>query len=116
MVDPASIISEEARGALHPMPILAPKTRSEATISQSQPPELVPDTSSGDESEEDDDEGDGSLTMAPEEIKVIRRLSNRSNVLPVIAHADSLTDEKLAAVKEAGMPFPTLGPIVLQLT
>jgi hypothetical protein len=63
----------------------------------------VPDTSSGDESEDEDE--DGPLTMTPAEIKVIRQISNRSNVLPVIAHADSLTDEKLEAVKEAGTPF-----------
>jgi hypothetical protein len=63
------------------------------------PPELVPDTSSADES---DDEEEGPLTMSPAEIRVIRRLSARTNVLPVIARADSLTDEKLLAVKNAG--------------
>jgi len=77
------------------------RTRSEVTISNIHPPELIPDTSSGDESDEDEE----SLTMAPAEIKVIRRISNRSNVLPVIARADSLTDSKLAAAKEAGMLF-----------
>jgi len=75
------------------------RTRSEVTISNIHPPELIPDTSSGDESDEDEE----SLTMSPAEIKVIRRISNRSNVLPVIARADSLTDSKLAATKEAGM-------------
>lgn len=106
MVDPASIVSAEARRAAGASPYSVPtKTRSETTISQSHPPELVPDTSSGDESDEDADEDDGLLTMAPAEIKVIRRISNRSNILPVIAHADSLTDEKLEAVKEAGMNF-----------
>lgn len=105
MIDPASIISVEARRTLQSAPYLAStKTRSETTISQSQPPELVPDTSSGDESDEDES-GEGPLTMAPAEIKVIRRISNRSNVLPVIAHADSLTDEKLEAIKEAGKLF-----------
>jgi len=43
--------------------------------------------------------------MSPAEIKVIRRIYHRSNVLPVIARADSLTDSKLAAAKEAGMLF-----------
>ena len=33
--------------------------------------------------------------MSPVEIRVIRRLSARANVLPVIARADSLTDDKL---------------------
>jgi len=56
--------------------------------------------------------------MSPAEIRVIRRLSTRTNVLPVIAHADSLTDEKLLAVKsairnglaEAGLDFGVFGP------
>lgn len=77
------------------------------------PPDLVPDTSSGDES--DDEE---SLTMSPAEIRVVRRLATRMNVLPVVAKADSLTDEKLAAVKvalrhglyEAGLDFGVFGP------
>ncbi|KAF5360630.1 hypothetical protein D9756_004902 [Leucocoprinus leucothites] len=100
MIDPASVISTATRRTLDATPTSAPtKTRSEATISQSHPPELVPDTSSADESEEEEE--DVPLTMTPAEIKVIRRMSNRSNILPVIAHADSLTDEKLAAVKEA---------------
>lgn len=117
MVDPASIISTERRQALHSAPSSAPtKTRSEATISHSQPPELVADTSSGDESEEDEDEDEGPLTMAPAEMKVICRMSNRSNVLPVIAHADSLTDERLTAVKEAGKPFLTLSALSPELT
>ncbi|KAL9711200.1 hypothetical protein Ac2012v2_005740 [Leucoagaricus gongylophorus] len=99
MVDPASIISARARRALD---VTSPtRMRSETTISNIQPPELIPDTSSGDESDEGEDEGP--LTMAPAEIKVIRRISNKSNLLPVIARADSLTDEKLAAAKEAGM-------------
>lgn len=84
------------RGELSTMPVLS--TRSEMTISM-RPPGLVPDTSSGDESL---DEEDGPLTMSPAEIRVIRRLSVRTNVLPVIARADSLPDEKLLAVKNAG--------------
>ncbi|KAF9450589.1 Septin-domain-containing protein, partial [Macrolepiota fuliginosa MF-IS2] len=120
MVDPASIIPGEARRAVHPLPHSVPtKTQSETTISRSQPPELVPDTSSGDESDEDDEDEDGPLTMAPAEIKVIRRISNRINVLPVIAHGDSLTDEKLEAIKEAvrkemadaGIDFGVFGPV-----
>ena len=62
-------------------------------------PDLVPDDqSSGDEL---DDESAAPLTMSPAEIRVICRLSARSNVLPVIGRADSLTDEKLSAVKNA---------------
>lgn len=39
--------------------------------------------------------------MSPAELRVITRLSARVNVLPVIAKADSLTDESLSAVKTA---------------
>ncbi|KAF8903131.1 septin family protein [Gymnopilus junonius] len=112
MIDPASIMTTAARHAMSSMPT---KTRSETTVSLRTPPELVPDTSSGDESEDDED---GALTMSPAEIRVIRRLTARTNVLPVIARADSLTDEKLTAVKEAvrtglseaGIDFGIFGP------
>lgn len=39
--------------------------------------------------------------MSPADIRVIHRLSTRVNVLPIVARADILTDEKLAAVKRA---------------
>lgn len=93
MVDPSAVLTVAARGARSSIPS---KTRSEATISY-RPPDLVPDNSDDDS----DDEAASTLTMSPAEIRVIRRLSARSNVLPVIARADSLTDEKLAAVKDA---------------
>ena len=68
--------------------------------------------------QEDSDEELGDLCMSPVEIRVIRRLSARANVLPVIARADSLTDETLSAVKEtirrdlktAGLDFGVFGP------
>lgn len=41
------------------------------------------------------------FAMSPAELRVIRRLSARVNVLPVIAHADSLTDDTLSLVKAA---------------
>ncbi|EGN98218.1 hypothetical protein SERLA73DRAFT_91480 [Serpula lacrymans var. lacrymans S7.3] len=40
-------------------------------------------------------------TLPPAEISTIRRLSARVNVLPVIARADTLTNDRLAAVKMA---------------
>jgi septin family protein len=51
--------------------------------------------------------------MSPTEIRAIRRLSTRVNLLPVIARADTLTTERLATVKkvikrdlqEAGIGF-----------
>jgi hypothetical protein len=94
MIDPSSIMTSAAHRTLSSVPT---RTRSEVTISY-RPPDLVPDTSSTDDS---DDEASSSLTMSPAEIRVIRRLCARSNVLPVVAHADSLTDAKLTAVKDA---------------
>lgn len=113
MIDPSSIMTVVARRALSSLPA---KTRSETTVSHRVPPDLVPDTSDDDESDEEDE---GPLTMSPAEIRVIRRLSARSNVLPVIARADSLTDEKLIAVKDAirtgladaGLDFGVFEPI-----
>ncbi|KAK7469270.1 hypothetical protein VKT23_003755 [Stygiomarasmius scandens] len=95
LIDPSSVMSALDRRAQSSLPT---KTRSETTVSyRNNPPDLIPDTSSGDESEEEE----APLTMSPAEIRVIRRLSTRVNVLPVIARADALTDEKLTAVKEA---------------
>ncbi|KAK2465322.1 hypothetical protein APHAL10511_002676 [Amanita phalloides] len=93
MIDPASVMTASARRTLSRLPAT---TRSETTISLRNPPDLIPDTSSGDDS---DDEMEEELSMSSAEIKVIRRLAERANVLPVIARADSLTDEKLQAVK-----------------
>ena len=58
------------------------------------------------------------LVMLPSELRVIKRLSRRVNVLPIIGCADSLTDERLSAVKEAirselaaaGLGFGVFGP------
>ncbi|KAJ6477394.1 septin family protein [Mycena vitilis] len=113
MIDPSSIMSVAARRGQSSMPS---KTRSETTVSYRNPPDLVPDTSSEDDS---DDEGEGPLTMSPAEVRVIRRLAARCNVLPVIARSDSLTDEKLTAVKnavriglsEAGLDFGVFSPV-----
>ena len=41
------------------------------------------------------------LAMSLAEIWVIRRLSERVDVLPVIAHADSLRDDARSAIKAA---------------
>ena len=87
------------------------RARSEATVS------LQPTTTEKDQDDSDED-SDERLTMSPAEIRVIRRLSARANVLPVIARADSLTDDKLAAVKDAvrkdlqdaGLDFGLFGP------
>jgi len=57
-------------------------------------------------------------TMLASELRVIKRLSQRVNVLPIIGCADSLTDERLSGVKEAvrselaatGLDFGVFGP------
>ena len=87
----------ESRRAFSTIPT---KTRSETTVSNRSPPDLVSDTSSEDESDDEDDDSK-LMTMSPTEIRVIRRLSARVNVLPVISRSDSLTDEKLLAIKNA---------------
>ncbi|KAI5117323.1 hypothetical protein M0805_002338 [Coniferiporia weirii] len=66
-------------------------------------------------SEQDDDR----FAMDPADLRVIRRLSERVNVLPIIARSDILTDEKLAAVKlavrrglhKAKLGFSVFGPV-----
>jgi hypothetical protein len=93
MIDPASIMTLAERRAKSSLPT---KQRSETTVSYRTPPDLIPDTSSG-----SDDEEESPLIMAPAEIRVIKRLATRCNVLPVIAKADSLTDETLIGVKDA---------------
>ncbi|KAL0579145.1 hypothetical protein V5O48_002878 [Marasmius crinis-equi] len=114
MIEPDSVMTAADRRARSSLPM---KSRSETTLSHKNPPDLIPDTSS-DSDDEDAEEQEPPLTMSPAELRVIRRLSARCNVLPVLAKADSLTDEKLVAVKEAvrkslaeaGMDFGVFGP------
>ncbi|KAH7906014.1 Septin-domain-containing protein [Hygrophoropsis aurantiaca] len=93
LIDPSSIMTPASRRAQSFLPA---KTRSETTINATNA------TTTTEPLPEDDDPPAGAgLTMSPAEIRVIRRLSARVNVLPVIARADSLTDETLASVKDA---------------
>ncbi|KAI8994125.1 Septin-domain-containing protein [Trametes punicea] len=114
MIDPSTVTTEAARRAQSPFPT---KVRSETTISyKPSDPSAAPDDEDSDEDEDED-----SLTMSPVDIRVIRRLSVRANVLPVIAKADSLTDGKLAAIKKvvrrdlhaANLDFGVFGPLVV---
>ena len=91
LVDPASIVTRR--------PLLPRKTLSKTTISAAQPDETPPLTDDDDDSDFDSDNSPGGLSMSPAELRVIRRLADRVNVLPIIGHADSLTDDKLRAVK-----------------
>ncbi|KAH8825360.1 septin family protein [Flagelloscypha sp. PMI_526] len=94
LIDPSSVISAAARRSLSSLP---GRSKSQTTVSASNPPDLVPDTASL--ASEDDTEAP--LTMSPAELRVLKRLAGRVNVLPIIARADSLTDEQLALVKQA---------------
>ena len=90
MVDPASIMSSRVRRARLSLPR---KSFSESSISTS--------TAVMSEVEHLDNRVPGELGMSSAELRVIRRLSERVNVLPVIARADSLTDDALSAIKAA---------------
>ena len=75
------------------------KTLSKTTISAQNPDETPPLTDDDGDSDIDNDSNPSGLTMLPAELRVIRRLAQRVNVLPVIGRADFLTDDKLRAVK-----------------
>lgn len=92
VIDPSSIVTPSERHAMSSLP-----TKSHSRISLTRCKSATETTESEDETDDSDEE----LTMSPAEIRVIRRLSARCNVLPVIGRADSLTDEKLKAVKRA---------------
>lgn len=117
MIDPKSIMSTSLRRALSSLPA---KSRSEATISrQTSQPDI-----NFDEASDDEDDADAQLKMSTADIRVIRRISERANVLPVLARADSLTDDTLAEMKrvvrhdllEAGLDFGVFGPISIPET
>ena len=78
--------------------------------------------SSDDTSDSSDDEGirkesPDRETISPADLRVIKALSNRCNVLPVVARSDTLTDTRLATIKQAirrdlvgaGLGFGILG-------
>ncbi|OSX59911.1 hypothetical protein POSPLADRAFT_1172164 [Postia placenta MAD-698-R-SB12] len=112
MIDPKSIMSTSLRRARSSLPA---KTPSAIVVNHSPDLSSFSDDTTSDETNE---EIAGELTMSPADIRVIRRLGNRANVLPVIARADSLTDETLADVKRvvrrdlhnAGLDFGVFGP------
>ncbi|TBU62262.1 Septin-domain-containing protein [Dichomitus squalens] len=112
MIDPSSVLTEGARRAQSSYPT---KVRSEVTVSY-KPPDL---SSMSDDTDSEDEEDENGLTMSPADIRVMRRIAARANVLPVIARADSLTDAKLAAVKKvvwrdlraADLDFGVFGPV-----
>jgi hypothetical protein len=116
MINPHSVMSTAERKALSSGP-------GSSTLSISNPSSAASDHSR--EGSEDAEQRTApkqldptKLTMLPSELRVIKRLSQRVNVLPIIGCADSLTDETLNAVKEtirselaaAGLDFGVFGP------
>lgn len=94
LIDPSSITASMARRRLFPF-----KSRSKAMISAQNTDETPPLTDDDGDSDIDSDNNPAGLKMSPAELRVIRRLAERVNVLPIVGRADSLTDDKLRAVK-----------------
>jgi len=87
LIDPTSITTAMARRNKSLVPGLSPKDSTDINDASDM------------ESDDDNDEISSPLSMNPSEIRVIKRLAARVNVLPVIARADSLTESRLRAVK-----------------
>lgn len=78
------------------------------------PDETPPPTDDEGKSDVDTDNSPGGLLMSPAELRVIRRLTECVNVLPIIGRAESFIDDKLCAVQASGGVFPPL-TVVLSL-
>jgi len=113
LVDPSSIISSQARRPAQP---LITRTRSQTNSSVTH---RDGDSDAEYSEDEDGDENEAHLSMNPAELKVIRRLAARVNVLPVVARADELTESRLLAVKRTikrelqalGLGFGVFAPV-----
>ncbi|PVF97315.1 hypothetical protein CPB86DRAFT_707200 [Serendipita vermifera] len=95
LIDPASIMTTNARRAKYHMPS---RNRSQVTVSPSNKEESDDDDDDLSDGYEDDHHH-SSLSMNPAELRVIKRLAARVNVLPVIARTDSLTESRLKSIK-----------------
>lgn len=112
LVDPSSIVSSQAR---RPKPLIT-RTRSQTNSSVTHGDG---DSDAEYSEDEDGDENESHLSMKPAELKVIRRLAARVNVLPVVARADELTESRLLAVKRTikrelqalGLGFGVFAPV-----
>lgn len=115
LIDPDSVVTASMRRAQSSLPT---KSRSEV-FSTYRP--ITYDSADGSLPTDDPstaENNDDRLTLSPADVRVIRRLSTRVNVLPIVARADVLTDEKLTAVKlairrglhEGKLDFGVFGP------
>ncbi|KAI0696004.1 Septin-domain-containing protein [Cytidiella melzeri] len=110
-IDPKSVASANRAHTSY-----TDKRRSAATMSNHSPG--LSNGSTASSSGVSYDEPDDDLALSPADIAVMRRLAQKANLLPIISHSDSLTDDKLAAIKKvvhrdlkaAGLDFGVFGP------
>ena len=113
MINPHSVMSTAERKALSSAPgsSLLPMSKLSREYSREHSAEVA-------QREDQKHHDPTKLAVLSSELRVIKRLSQRVNVLPIIGCADSLTDERLSAVKEAvrtelaaaGLDFGVFGP------
>jgi len=94
LIDPASVQSPAQRQRAHQI-FRASRSYSALANTRSDTPD-----SSSHHSDYDSDSNE-SIGLAPSEIRAIKRLANRTNVLPVIARGDTLTNTRLDKVRNA---------------
>jgi hypothetical protein len=113
LVDPNSIVSIQSR---RPKQSRITRARSQTHSSVAHGDE---DSDAGYSEDGDEDENEAHLLMNPAELKVIKRLASRVNVLPVVARADELTESRLRAIKRTikrelrapGLGFGVFAPV-----
>lgn len=114
-IDPARVTSSAERR--YTSSFSTTKTRSDAPNSQPAP-ELSTTASTASTSDTSYDGSAEELSVSPIDIAVMQRLAKKANLLPIIAHADSLTDDTLDTIKKiirrdlgaAGLDFGVFGP------
>ena len=113
MINPHSVISTAERKALS-----SASSSSALSISKPSTDDSREDLGDGEQQKPPRQHDPTKLTMLPSELRVIKRLSQRVNVLPIIGCADSLTDDRLNAIKDTvrselvatGLDFGVFGP------
>lgn len=113
MINPHSVISTAERKALS-----SASSSSALSISKPSTDNSREDLGDGEQQKAPKQHDLTKLTMLPSELRVIKRLSQRVNVLPIIGCADSLTDDRLNAIKDTvrseliatGLDFGVFGP------
>ena len=113
MINPHSVISTAERKALSSAPSSSALSTSKPSADNSRE-----DLENAEQQKASKQHDPTKLTMLPSELRVIKRLSQRVNVLPIIGCADSLTDDRLNAIKDTvrselaatGLDFGVFGP------